>query len=78
MEFKDNLKKIREHWYFSLLELAIRIGVDLEEIEALEAGSEDPSDEIVSKLAAFFRVTKEELYLGLKEESLRPSYIRKN
>ncbi len=59
-----------------MLELAIRIEVDKEDLEELEAGNEEPNDEIVSKLAAFFRVSKEELYSGLKEESLYPGYTR--
>ncbi len=76
MELKDNLKKLRNRRYYSLPELAERIEVGNEELEELEAGKGKPNDEIVSKLAAFFCVSKEELYSGLKEESLNPGYTR--
>ncbi len=68
MDFKGNLKKFRTSKLLSQPELAMLIGARRDIIEELETGIIDPDEDIVSKLAIYFRVTIVELFMGVDEE----------
>ncbi|WP_353634880.1 helix-turn-helix transcriptional regulator [Halobacterium sp. NMX12-1] len=59
---KNSLREHRERHDISQRELAERVGVTRQTINAVEGDRYDPSVELVFKLAAFFEVSVEALF----------------
>lgn len=59
----QRIKRERLAMNLTQRELANRVGVGVPHISKIEAGRENPSDELLRKLAAVFRIDSDELLL---------------
>ena len=59
---KNRLRVLRAEFHWSQLELAMRLGVSRQAINAIETGKYDPSLPLAMKLARLFEKSVEEVF----------------
>ncbi|HNP87515.1 MAG TPA: helix-turn-helix transcriptional regulator [Kouleothrix sp.] len=65
--FGEKLRTLRERAGLSYRQLAVQLGVAHSHLAGLEAGSHQPSAELILKIAKFFQVTTDQLMDDARE-----------